>query len=365
LDLAKYMALIGNKTFRPVRIKNFSKRMVKKYEQVVDLYDEQLRELCAVRNPGLRTNPKMLREKQTEFISKHFGKRKSEECGAWFFFPWLGTYVHYLESELHEELRTARNKNLITIDEQLAFHNFPIAVAGLSVGSHAALSIVLQGGGSDLRLTDPDIISGSNLNRIRTGFQSVGQKKTSVAAREIYTMNPYAKLQLYPSGLSQANIKKFLTHPKPVGVVIEETDDLELKISIRIEAKKLRIPVIMAADNGDGVILDVERYDLDPDTPMLQGRAEGITPEMIRKATPAEFADILTKVIDPSAVVPRMRSSVGEVGKTLYSWPQLGGAAQMAGVVLAYAARMIATGQSLKSGRTIISLENILSNFKI
>jgi molybdopterin/thiamine biosynthesis adenylyltransferase len=270
-----------------------------------------------------------------------------------------------LESELHEELRTARNKNLITIDEQLAFHNFPIAVAGLSVGSHAALSIVLQGGGSDLRLTDPDIISGSNLNRIRTGFQSVGQKKTSVAAREIYTMNPYAKLQLYPSGLSQANIKKFLTHPKPVGVVIEETDDLELKISIRIEAKKLRIPVIMAADNGDGVILDVERYDLDPDTPMLQGRAEGITPEMIRKATPAEFADILTKVIDPSAVVPRMRSSVGEVGKTLYSWPQLGGAAQMAGVVLAYAARMIATGQSLKSGRTIISLENILSNFKI
>ncbi len=355
------MALIFNKAFRPMRIKRFNKRMVKKHEQVVDSYDEQLRELCAIRNPELRTNQKLLREKQTEFIFEHLGKRKSEECGTWFFFPWLGTYVHYLESSLHEELRTARNKNLITSEEQSSFRNFPIAVAGLSVGSHAALSIVLQGGGSDLRLADPDIISGSNLNRIRTGFQSVGLKKTTVVAREIYTMNPYTKLRLLSKELSEKNIDHFLQHPVPVDVVVDEIDNLPMKFLIRERARALRIPVVSATDNGDGILLDVERYDQEPDAELFLGRAHGLSARDCFGLSPQETVQIIVQLLDAKRISKRMMKSAQDVGKTLYSWPQLGGAATVAGAAVAYAVRMIATGGPLPSGRTVLSFESLIS----
>jgi hypothetical protein len=44
----------------------------------------------------------------------------------------------------------------------------------------------------------------------------------------------------------------------------------------------------------------------------------------------------------------------------LPSWPQLGGAAALAGVSLAYAIRRILLGEPLREGRTLISLEEKL-----
>lgn len=336
-----------------------------KYIRIVDGYREMLEDICAIRNPGLRRDPVQLKKTQKKFVKEHANGSVLEDLGTWVYYPWMRTIVHVLEEELHEELRTARNRNLITADEQTKYRDCVIAVAGLSVGSHAAVSVMLQGGGHTMRLADADTISGTNLNRIRTGFQTIGIKKTQNVAQEIYEMNPYAKLTLYPHGLTDKNIHAFLSKPKKIDVLIEEMDSLLLKVLIRQEAKKLKIPVIMAADNGDGIILDVERYDIEEDVPILGGRIGDITPERVEKATPAEMAQLITNMIDPKAVSPRMRGSVEEVGKSLYSWPQLGGAAQMSGVALAYAARMIATGGPLKSGRTIISLELLLSFNKL
>lgn len=333
----------------------------KKSVQRIDTYDELLRELCATRHPELRGQPQALRLVSREFITRHSHGLPLTDVGVWVYFPWNQSVVHMLDESFHHELRTARNKNLITAVEQDQFRHCSVAVAGLSVGSHAAVSIALQGGGQHMRLADADTISGSNLNRLRTGVTSLGVNKAETVAREIYGMNPYASLKLFPHGLTEKNIRSFLTVPKKIGVLVEEMDNLVLKIRIRQEAKKLRIPVVMAADNGDGIILDVERYDLDPTTPILNGRIKGITSARVARATPSELAQMITEMIDPSVVTDRMKQSVGEVGKTLYSWPQLGGAAQLSGVVLAYAVRMIATGGPLRSGRTIISLEQLLT----
>ncbi len=332
-----------------------------KYIRIVDAYQSMLEEVCAIRHPQLRRDPVQLKKTQKKFVKEHVQGCALEDVGTWVYFPWIQTLVHFLEEELHEELRTARNRNLITVDEQKKYRECNVAVAGLSVGSHAAVSIALQGGGHEMRLADFDTISGTNLNRIRAGFQTVDQKKATVVAQEIFEMNPYTKLRLFPHGARPQDMKAFLHAPKPAQVIIEEIDHVPTKFLLREEARRLQIPLISATDNGDGILLDIERYDLDPETPFFNGRATGITVEKFEKASPQELVQMMAQLIGAEDVTKRMMASALEMGKTVYSWPQLGGAAQMAGVALAYAVRMIATGGPLKSGRTIISFEKLLS----
>src|SRR3989338_10193729 len=337
--------------------KNLS-RLQKNGTVFINTIKNQLRELCAVRHPHLRGKGKAVREVENRFVEEY--KKKEKQWSIWVFYPWSNKAVRFLEEPLHEELRTARNKYLITADEQELFRDFPVAIAGLSVGSHAALSIALQGGGKYMRLADPDAVSGSNLNRIRAGFESVGVNKAVVAAREIYAINPYARLAVDEKGVNEKTMKNFLTKPRRARVLIDEMDDLPFKFILRKEARKLGIPVIMATDNGDGIILSIERFDTNRSLKLFHGRVKELSRIQLNALTPHQAAEIIATMIGPKAVRKRMYESVSQIGKTLYSWPQLGGAAQLAGVALAYATRMIATGGPLKSGRTIISLEKIL-----
>jgi tRNA A37 threonylcarbamoyladenosine dehydratase len=337
----------------------------KKYIKVIDYFSDFLEELVAIRNPNLRRDAATMRKEQRRFVNSRKVNNSLRECGVWVYYPWLEKIVHIPNEEEYYELRTARNKNLITQKEQNQFNDITVAIAGLSVGSHAALAIAMQGGAKFMRLADPDLIAPSNLNRIRVGCDMVGKNKTIAVAEQLYAINPFSKLKLFPRGLSIKSLRDFLMKPKKVGVLIEETDDISLKILIRREAKRMRIPVIMATDNGDGIILDVERFDKKISTPIMRGRADSITRKQLTNATPAVMAQIITNLVDRQAISARMKSSVDKVGTSLYSWPQLGGAAQLAGSALAYAVRMIATNGPLKTGRTKIAFEDIFSFGKL
>src|SRR5258708_11970966 len=67
------------------------------------------------------------------------------------------------------------------------------------------------------------------------------------------TLFPYTTLFRSPK-----NIKQFFTG---LDIVIDELDNLAVKFLIREQAKNHRIAVVMAADNGDNSVVDVERYD--------------------------------------------------------------------------------------------------------
>jgi len=74
----------------------------------------------------------------------------------------------------------------------------------------------------------------------------------------------------------------------------------------------------------------------------------------------ADLPKVAAEIAGADLVVPRMLESVAEVGKTLYSWPQLGTAANMCGSLLAYLTRRIIVGDdTLKSGRYTVSPEMI------
>jgi hypothetical protein len=330
-----------------------------KVGQVVDDYDEELREHFQVTHPTLVYAPDF------EMNFQEYKKGQTEatslwQHGRWVYFPWNSTLAHVLEPNAFKQVRTARNQNLITKEEQERFYGAVIGIAGLSVGNSVALSIALQGGGGHMRLADHDRLALSNTNRVQTGVESLGVAKTDVTARQIYAMNPYAKLELFPEGLTKENIGKFFEGPPKLDVVIDEIDNLAVKYLIREHAKKLGIAVVMATDNGDNGLVDIERYDLDSNIEPFQGRWGSVTYEDLAHLDKREAGRMITRYVGPENVAQRMQESLFEIGKTIVSWPQLGGAALLNGVAMAYCVRKILTGQPVENNRAFISLDEML-----
>jgi hypothetical protein len=327
---------------------------------VVDAIDEQLEDLFLIRNPKYKFIPDH-QEAYMEFQKEIFGTRSKEYYGTWVFFPWSKSLIHVLpEAEWHEA-RTGRNRNLITDAEQQTFANSVVAIAGLSVGSHVALTITMMGGAHKIVLADPDVLSLSNLNRIRSGASQIGRSKIDLVAEQIYDMNPYAELVLFPEGITEENVDHFFDDAH-VNILVEETDNLGLKILLREEAKKRKIPVVMGTDNGDGVILDVERFDLHSDLALFNGAIGDISIEEFKKFPPQELPKLATKIAGPELAVPRMKDSLLEVGRSIYSWPQLGSAATLCGAVLAYMVRRIAIGAPVREGKFALPVDEYVDS---
>lgn len=331
----------------------------------MDEYNSQLKELFELRNPKYRFQ-KYEKKELVGFV-KNITKGKSLEFhGHWFYFPWRNEVVHFLPEDLHQELRTARNRFLITEREQERYYKTAIGILGMSVGSHVALTIAMTGGAKNIKLADLDAISGSNLNRIRTGFPSLGINKAIFVARQIYEINPYANIKLYPNGISDKNIKEFITSKPKLNLLIEEMDQPYFKIKARYIARSAGIPVIMAADNGDGIIADVERYDLNKKYPVLHGILGKMTPEDFKKIKPKDLPKTIAKMAGANIANIRMLESVIQVGKKIYSWPQLGTAATMCGTIMAYLSRkVILKDKEIKSGRYEVNPDVIFNlNYK-
>lgn len=311
---------------------------------VVDKMERNLEELFLLRNPKYRFD-KNYKTECKQFLSFY----QNDNFGNWFYFSWINSLVRYLPEGLHYELRTGRNKNLITVEEQARFYNAKIVFLGLSVGSHVAVVTAMGGGAKQIKLADPGVFSGDNLNRVRIGFQSVGLNKAVVVARQIFEINPYADIELYPDGLTEENAEAIMMG---ADLIIEETDNPYWKLKVRELARDRGIPVLMGTDNGDGIIVDIERYDINRELPILNGYIKGITAEKLKSMPPKNLPKIAGKIAGADLVVPRMLRSVAEVGKSLYSWPQLGTAANMCGSVIAtLARRIIVKNKNIKSGR--------------
>lgn len=323
--------------------------------EIFDPYDDLLEELFLIRNPKYKFIPEYVKELQ-KFTEGFTTKSSLVESGSWVYFPWLNSAIHYLPEREHLEIHTARNKNLITQEEQEKFYTFKVGVAGLSVGSHGAITTALMGGAGFIKLADPDILSPTNLNRNRFTFAQIGVNKTHLVAQYIYQLNPYATIEVYDDGITSENIDDFLSE---LDILVEELDDIKVKADVRRRAKKLQIPVIMATDNADSVIMDIERFDLNPTLPIFHGNVTDTELEQV-DSSPEAMYNAMAKIIDVNLVPSRVLHSVTEVGKTLYSWPQLASAATLSGATIAYTIRKIANKEPLNSGKLEISLEAIL-----
>lgn len=329
--------------------------------EIIDNYAEQYAELLLSKHAHLyRANYDVQVASIADMLDEHYGKNAPWQMGSWVYFPWKNQFVHILEQTDFEILRTIRNRDLITAEEQKKLYELDVASFGMSVGSAGAMVIAMSGISRKMKLIDGAVISGSNLNRILTGVSSVGKGKSTVVGQQIYEMNPYSTIVSYDK-VSAENIVEILEKPWKSGVAIDEIDDIEMKVRIRYEARKRKIPVLMATELGDTVMLDVERFDLEPNRPLFHGLMPDIE-DIIDKPLEnyREWTRRAVGIIDPQNMSIKLQKSLLKIGTTIVTHPQLGSTVMMTGGVLAFAVKSIALGQPLNSGRYVISLEKEL-----
>ena len=324
--------------------------------QVIDNYEAQMLELFGIQNPTLVRTPDY-----QETFAQHYAQLQAKQPGwqqgAWVYFPWISTVSHILAEEEYFLVRTARNQELITREEQKTYYDGVVGIGGLSVGNSAALAIVLSGGARRMKIADFDTLDLSNLNRIRAGVDSLGIPKVVVTARQIYLLNPYAQVELYPQGLMGETISDFF---EGLDVMVDELDSLDIKYLVREEARKRKIPIVMAADCAESGIVDVERYDVEPQPQFFHGRLGDISHEQLRGLDKRAIGGLIARHVGIENHTERMLRSLEELGKTIVSWPQLGPTALLNSAAVAYCVRHILTGQPLVDNRAIVSLEETL-----
>jgi hypothetical protein len=276
------------------------------------------------------------------------------EAPRWVHYPWRSSMVRILGPRAFRRLRLDRNRNKITTDEQDTLGRLRIGVVGLSVGHVIAHTLALEGLCGELRLADHDTIEVSNLNRIPATLLDLGVNKAVLAARRIAELDPYCAVTIFPEGLNTENLDSFLDG---LDVVVEECDSLDVKLLVREAARRRGIPVIM--ETSDRGMLDVERFDLDPQRRLLHGLVDDLHADEIAGLTTHDKVPFVLRIVEPTELSDRMAASMAEIDQTVTTWPQLAGDVTLGAATVAAAVRRIGRGEPLMSGRLRIDIQSL------
>lgn len=324
--------------------------------QVFDELHSQLTELVRTLNPSIVYS----KEARDAAARAHLKDIPAEQYGVWVYYPWSFRLVHLLDEAEFALVRTDRNRNKITAEEQAVLATKRIGVIGLSVGQSICLTLALERGFGELRIADFDVLELSNLNRIRSGTQSMGHLKTVNVAREIAEIDPFLKVTLFNEGLNRGNIERFCTDGGKLDILVDECDSVDVKIFCRQTAKALGIPVLM--DTSDRGMLDIERFDLEPDRPILHGLIDHLDPNDAAKAkTNEEKLPFVVPIIGLETMSTRMKASMMEIENSVVTWPQLASSVVMGGAIGGHCIRRILLGHDVPSGRWWLDTDELLS----
>lgn len=279
------------------------------------------------------------------------------ESARWIHYPWRRSLVRVLGPVGFRRLRLDRNRNKITFDEQERLAQLRIGVVGLSVGSAIAHAVALEGAAGYLRLADFDELDLSNLNRLSGSILDLGVNKAVLAQRRIAELDPYLEVDAWTAGVEESTVDAFLDG---LDLVIEECDSFDVKVLIRDRARARGIPVIM--ETSDRGLLDVERFDLEPERPLFHGLIGDVDSAAVAGLTVREKVPFGLQILEGRSISARMAASVLEVGVTLSTWPQLGGDVLLGGASVVAAVRRFGLGDALPSGRVRIDIGEHLDN---
>ncbi|MDE3221940.1 MAG: Rv1355c family protein [Acidobacteriota bacterium] len=303
--------------------------------QIIDRLDDQQRQLLA------------LLPAPEESLTR--------ETPRWAYFPWRRAMVRLLAPRPYARLRLDRNRNKLTRDEQGRLRTLRIGVVGMSAGHSVAHVLAMEGLAGEIRVADFDEVELSNLNRLPASVLDLGVNKAVVAARRVAEIDPYVKVVAFNEGVTEENLDHFM---EDLDLVIEECDSLDMKVLVREAARRRRVPVFM--ETSDRGVLDVERFDLEPDRPLFHGLLGDLKYEQLRNLTTQEKSPIALRILGAGQVSARAAASMFELGQSLTAWPQLASEVTLGAATLAVAVRRFGLGEELKSGRVRVDVDVIL-----
>lgn len=334
--------------------------------QLIDTIDMQLAELVKIENPSETFDERKLRT----YIDTYVQPLSFFDFGAWVYYPWLKKMVHLLDETEFIKVRTSRNVYKIEPNEIDILNKKKVGIIGLSVGQSIALTMAMERNCGELRLADFDTIELSNMNRIRVGVQDLGQSKAVIAARQIAELDPYIKVRCFIEGLTTHNMDQFLLDGGKLDMLVEECDGIDMKIISRLKARAYGIPVIM--DTNDKGMLDIERFDLERERPILHGRLkriEGFTIQemetQLKELNLEQKIEYLIDIIGFENVSEAMKRSLHYMRKTIIGWPQLASAVTLGGAMVTDVTRRVFLDKFNQSGRYFVDFESLIHNAKV
>lgn len=230
---------LANKTSRT----EYEDLISKQNPTVIEKFDHLVFELFKVRHPEKKDIPGAFET----FKQAYTGGKEISLQGVWVYFPWKNSVIHIVDEPEYLEILRSRNFPLISQAEASRLWSLSISIAGMSVGSSVAITLAHSAIGSHFILADPDTLELSNLNRVQASMFDLYQKKTTIAARKMYEVNPFVHIKTFDQGVTKENFRHFFEESD---VIFDECDDLILKFYLRIAARSLRKPFLMVSDIG-------------------------------------------------------------------------------------------------------------------
>lgn len=298
--------------------------------------------------------------KKIPWIKQRINHLKPRDLGSWIFFPWRNSLVRLLKKDFFLDVKSSRNLFLLTNPEQKKYSGLKIGIAGMTVGSMIARTLVLETCGSYYKLADNDNISISNLNRLDASVCDLNKSKVILASEKLYEINPYLTIKVYKSGITKQNVNSFFSNPQ-LDIVIEEVDDLAVKVLMRRQAKKTKTPLIMATALESIVLLDYEAYGREENEKPFHGELSqkelrGLSSKSLEKKSVGA-----RRIIPNKFFSQRLKNSFSELGKTINAFPQLAAGTLLRGAAVAFFIKeLFIFNTKIKSGRYVIDLKSLL-----
>lgn len=178
--------------------------------------------------------------------------------------------------------RTARLLGDAAIEKLQKTHILLFGVGG--VGGYVLEALVRAGIG-EITVVDADTVSESNLNRqILATTETVGQKKTAVAAARAYSINPDVRVHEVFTFVEEDTAAALILDTRP-DYIVDAIDTVSAKVGIIRAAKEQGIPILSSMGTGNKLdptkltVTDISKTSICPLARAMRTRLrrEGIT----------------------------------------------------------------------------------------
>jgi hypothetical protein len=307
---------------------------------------------------------------------RSYGALAAAAYSAGAFEPDYGSYVYdHLAGNLyliaperwHRIALVASNSKLMTdpegllswVDLRKRLEGAVLGFAGASVGGNLLEGWLREARPKCVKLADPDRVELTNFNRaervslrhlvqsrsrrhdLRDSRQNPRVSKAEYLAYEQQLVDPYLDVHVYKEGLTPENMNQFLLGDggaePAIDILVEEMDNLVLKVEARKRAREHRIDVLMVSDFGNMAHVVWNPFKTHPEAPLAQsGQDDALLKALarIQAGDRAAAADFVTHLCGDEFRLGTFGSFVRGEGEQLISGiPQSGATAMASGAV--------------------------------